>query len=64
VSLPPDIVTSIGRAVERAGGDLDDALDLVAVWARLSGDRCGHIDALRREASERQEHNRARGETM
>jgi len=51
VSLPPEILTAIGRAVEKQGGDLDDALDLAAVWERLAEDKHGRLAQLRHEAS-------------
>ena len=53
MSLPPEILTAIGRAVEKQGGDLDDALDLVAVWERLASDPHGRLDRLRAENEQR-----------
>jgi hypothetical protein len=55
VSLPPEILTAIGRAVEAQGGDLDDALDLAAVWERLAADPHGRLERLRFENEKRQE---------
>jgi hypothetical protein len=55
VSLPPDVLEAIGCAVEKQGGDLDDALDLVAVWERLAADSHGRLDRLRAENRKRQE---------
>jgi hypothetical protein len=51
VSLPPEILTAIGRAVERQGGDLDDALDLASVWERLAADPHGRLARLRHDAA-------------
>ena len=55
MTLPPEILTAIGRAVEAQGGDLDDALDLAAVWERLASDPHGRLDRLRAENRKRQE---------
>jgi hypothetical protein len=41
-------IRAIARAVEKAGGDMDDVDDLVAVWKRLDADRSGRVDQLRR----------------
>lgn len=49
--IPESILRAIGEAVEKAGGDLDDALDLLAVWERLAADKRGRADRLRYEAA-------------
>jgi hypothetical protein len=51
VSAPSEIVTVVGRAVERAGGDLDDARHLLAEWERLTADEHGRVDRLRYDAA-------------
>jgi hypothetical protein len=54
VTLPSEILTAIGRAVEAQGGDLEDALDLAAVWERLASDPHGRVDRMRAENAKRQ----------
>lgn len=51
MSLPPKVLSAIGRAVEAQGGDLEDALDLAAVWERLAADRHGRLARLRYDAA-------------
>lgn len=48
MSLPRRQVEAIARAVEKAGGDMDDVRDLIAVWERVQVDsyrRAGGIRA-------------------
>lgn len=36
--LPCSLLRALGRAVQKAGGDTDDVVDLVDVWTRLDAD--------------------------
>ena len=47
---PLEVIVSIARAVERAGGDMDDVRDLVDTWERLAVTAQPKADAMRREA--------------
>jgi len=50
---PLEVIVSIARAVEAAGGDMDDVRDLVAVWERVQARTQPRADAMRREARTR-----------
>jgi len=43
---PKPILVAIAQAVERAGGDITDVEDLVAVWERLNADKRGRTARL------------------
>ena len=47
---PLEVIVSIARAVERAGGDMDDVRDLVDTWERLAVTTGPKVDATRRQA--------------
>jgi hypothetical protein len=50
-TLPHSLLASIGRAVQRAGGDMDDVTDLIDVWERIFADRRGRLDRMRYDAT-------------
>lgn len=50
--MPPrSVLIAIGKAVQRAGGDITDADDLVGVWKRLEADQRGRVDRMRFDAA-------------
>ena len=51
MTLSRSLLEAIARAVHRAGGDLDDARDLVAVWERVDRDLGPRVDRMRRAAA-------------
>ena len=54
VRPPLSVVLAIARAVDRAGGDLEDAEDLVQTWERVQVCSELRADAMRREARTRE----------
>ncbi len=44
------MAVAIARAVEKAGGDMDDVEDLIGVWERLERDTHARVDRMRHEA--------------
>jgi hypothetical protein len=50
MTLPREVLIAIGQAVYAAGGGMDDANDLVAVWERLHADPGGRVQRMRYEA--------------
>jgi hypothetical protein len=51
MTIPRSLLIAIAEAVERAGGDMSDVRDLVAVWRRLYADRHGHTSRLAYEGA-------------
>jgi hypothetical protein len=51
VTLSRGHLNAIGRAVQKVGGDLIDAGDLVAAWERLEADTRGRVERMRYEAA-------------
>jgi hypothetical protein len=51
VRPPLEVIVSIARAVEKAGGDMDDVRDLVDTWERVQARAQPRADAMRRQAS-------------
>jgi len=51
MTLPISLLRTIGNAVERAGGDLQDAEALVDVWERLDADLDRRALRIKFEAS-------------
>jgi hypothetical protein len=58
MTLPREVLIAIGRAVEKQGGTLEDAEDLIEVWERLAADKYGRVDRLRAEAASLREISR------
>ncbi len=50
MSLPDSMLRAIAEAVERAGGDFQDAHDLADVWERLDADLDRRTARMRYEA--------------
>ena len=48
---PLEVIVSIARAVEKAGGDMDDVRDLVQTWERVQARTQPKADAMRRQAA-------------
>lgn len=51
MTLARSLVVAVAQAVEREGGDVDDARDLLQVWERVNSHPLA--DALRREVASR-----------
>jgi hypothetical protein len=49
--LPEGVIVAVARAVEAAGGDMDDVDDLLAVWQRQAADKRGKVERMRYEAA-------------
>lgn len=50
MKVPRETLIAIAKAVEAAGGDLDDVKDLVDVWERVNADSRRRADRMRYEA--------------
>ena len=51
MTLSEGHLVAIGRAVQDAGGDMQDVDDLVATWQRLERDWEPRVDRMRYEAA-------------